>query len=126
MGTAVASNWLPSGFLTATLTVASVTNRPVGDRRRSIRFGQEIVRSIDRSDEILASRALEQNRSGEASRWVNPDTSSRVSVTPTRAWRREDQEYSREYQAEVIVGGEKQQGYGTACRQPDGAWKVMN
>ena len=33
--------------------------------------------------------------------------------------------YCREYQQEIVVGGRVQQGYGRACRQPDGSWKVV-
>lgn len=32
----------------------------------------------------------------------------------------------REYQATVVVGGVPRQSYGTACLQPDGAWRVVN
>lgn len=31
----------------------------------------------------------------------------------------------REYQSTVVVAGRTQQGYGTACRQPDGAWQIV-
>ncbi len=34
--------------------------------------------------------------------------------------------YCREYQRTVNVGGRTQQSYGTACRQPDGAWKIVS
>ncbi len=34
--------------------------------------------------------------------------------------------YCREYQSTVMVGGQPQQSYGTACRQPDGTWRVVN
>jgi hypothetical protein len=34
--------------------------------------------------------------------------------------------YCREYQRDVVVGGQRQESYGTACRQPDGAWKIVN
>lgn len=34
--------------------------------------------------------------------------------------------YCREYQRNVTVGNHVQESYGTACRQPDGAWKVVN
>lgn len=34
--------------------------------------------------------------------------------------------YCREFQTEVIVGGYPQPAYGTACRQPDGSWKVTS
>ena len=32
----------------------------------------------------------------------------------------------REFQQEIIVGGKKEDGFGTACLQPDGAWKIVN
>ncbi len=37
-----------------------------------------------------------------------------------------EEEYCREYQANTSVGGKKAKSYGTACRQPDGSWKIMN
>lgn len=35
-------------------------------------------------------------------------------------------QYCREYQSSVRVGGQMQYGYGTACQQPDGQWRVVN
>jgi hypothetical protein len=35
-------------------------------------------------------------------------------------------EYCREFQQEITVGGETEQAYGTACLQPDGAWKIVS
>lgn len=32
----------------------------------------------------------------------------------------------REYQTEIVVGGQRQVGYGTACLQPDGHWQIMS
>ncbi|SVA64445.1 uncharacterized protein METZ01_LOCUS117299, partial [marine metagenome] len=32
----------------------------------------------------------------------------------------------REFTTTVLIGGEEQQGYGTACRQSDGSWKIIN
>lgn len=37
-----------------------------------------------------------------------------------------DSPYCREYQRNVTVGNHVEQSYGTACRQPDGAWKVVS
>lgn len=34
--------------------------------------------------------------------------------------------YCREYQRNVTVGNRIQESYGTACRQPDGAWKIVD
>lgn len=32
----------------------------------------------------------------------------------------------REFQQEITVGGKRELGYGTACLQPDGSWKIVN
>ena len=32
----------------------------------------------------------------------------------------------REFQESVIIDGKTQRAYGTACRQPDGTWKIVN
>ncbi len=62
---------------------------------------------------------------GETIVWNNPSNGNSGSVTPTRDGRRGD-EYCREFQTEITVGGQKEKSYGTACRQPDGSWKIVN
>jgi surface antigen len=32
----------------------------------------------------------------------------------------------REYTLDATIGGKTEQIYGTACRQPDGSWKVVD
>jgi len=32
----------------------------------------------------------------------------------------------REFQQEITVGGDRQQGYGTACQNPDGSWQLVS
>ncbi|MDW7711674.1 MAG: RT0821/Lpp0805 family surface protein [Deferrisomatales bacterium] len=88
-------------------------------------IGQEIGRSIDRTDELMAQQVLEVNQTGQRSQWVNPDSGNTVAVTPTRTYQVASGQYCREYQTEVVVGGQVQQAYGTACRQPDGSWKIQ-
>jgi hypothetical protein len=34
--------------------------------------------------------------------------------------------YCREYTRTVLIGGQPQQAYGTACLGPDGAWRVQS
>lgn len=86
--------------------------------------GRDIGQSLDDVDELRAAHVLEKNKTGEASTWVNPDNGAEVTVEPTKTYQAPSGEYCREYQTEVAVGGEKQKAYGTACRQPDGQWKV--
>lgn len=33
--------------------------------------------------------------------------------------------FCREYSHTIYVGGRPQEGYGTACRQPDGSWQIV-
>ncbi len=48
-------------------------------------------------------------------------------VTPQQAPAvAQQQPYCREYQKTVIIGGQPQPGFGTACLQPDGSWKAIN
>jgi surface antigen len=46
-------------------------------------------------------------------------------VTPTHTYQGTGGQYCREYQQTIIIDGKPNQSYGTACRQPDGSWKVM-
>ena len=63
---------------------------------------------------------------GEAIIWNNPDTGNRGSVTPVRDGRSQRGEYCREFQSEIVVGGERERGFGRACQQPDGSWKIVS
>lgn len=88
--------------------------------------GSEMGRYMDENDERKAQSALEYNRDHQASRWHNPNTGAEVSTTPTRTFRADSGENCREYQTTVTVSGKKENAYGTACRQPDGSWKMNN
>ena len=43
----------------------------------------------------------------------------------TRTYQNQSGQYCREFTQTIQVGGESQQGHGTACRQPDGSWKIQ-
>ena len=50
-----------------------------------------------------------------------------IQATPASdVYQTQSGEYCREYQSSVRVGGQMQYGYGTACQQPDGSWRVVN
>src|SRR5690606_8212929 len=92
--------------------------------------GSEVGKSLDRADRLYAARAhhiaLESVPSGATAHWENPETGHYGGVTPTRTWQVVSGQYCREYQQTVTVGGREQRAYGTACRQPDGSWMVVN
>jgi len=94
--------------------------------------GSEVGRSMDATDELKAKQALETSPTGQPTTWVNPDSGNEVTVTPTRTYYVEDNVSPtgeiapcREFTTEVMVGGKKQDAYGTACRQTDGSWKIV-
>lgn len=70
--------------------------------------------------------ALENNPSNQSSDWVNPDTGSSGGIVPVRTFTDGQKGPCREFISTIIIGGEQQQGYGTACRQPDGTWQLVS
>jgi len=73
-----------------------------------------------------AQKAFETTPSGQSVAWRNPDSGNNGTVTPIRTYQSPAGQYCREYQQTITVGGEKQQAYGTTCRQPDGSWKIVS
>ncbi|MGH6717746.1 MAG: RT0821/Lpp0805 family surface protein [Alphaproteobacteria bacterium] len=93
-------------------------------------LGSEVGASLDRADQAYADQAaqgsLETAPSGQSSTWSNPDSGNSGTFTPTSTYQAASGEYCREYQQTVTVGGQTEAAYGTACRQPDGSWKIVN
>jgi surface antigen len=89
-------------------------------------IGGEIGKYMDQTDQLKAQQALETNKTGQVSSWHNPDTGRDVSFTPTRTYQAAGDQYCREYTTTVTIGGKKESAFGTACRQPDGSWQVVN
>ena len=93
-------------------------------------LGGYVGHRLDAKDKQMAaqaaSRAFEQNRSGQASVWNNPDSGNHGSITPTHTYQLASGQYCREYRQDVWIGNDKEQTSGTACRQADGSWKIQN
>lgn len=91
--------------------------------------GSEIGKSLDRADrQAMAERtqyALESGQSGQPVEWRNPDSGHYGSVVPQKAYQ-DNGTYCREYTQTVNIGGKTERAYGTACRQPDGSWQIVN
>jgi len=92
-------------------------------------IGSSIGKRMDDVDRIKMREAEQRAYGapiGETIIWNNPDTGHRGTVTPVRDGRRNDGSYCREFQSEIIIGGQRERGYGQACQQPDGSWKIMS
>lgn len=82
--------------------------------------------SFGSADLGCAVQVFERAPTGQRIVWDNPDLSTRYTLTPTRTYETEQGRYCREYTSEALVGGQPQQVYGTACRQPDGSWEIID
>jgi surface antigen len=87
-------------------------------------IGGAVGRSMTDTDRLKAAHTLESVRTGVPARWVNPDTGNSYVVVPTRTF---DQAGApcRDYTIDATIGGAKEKVVGTACRQPDGSWRVV-
>ena len=92
-------------------------------------LGSSIGASLDNADRAAygsaSQRALESAQPGQSLPWSNPQTGNSGTITPKNQYKNAQGEYCREYNQTIKVGGKTQQGYGTACRQPDGSWKIV-
>ncbi len=92
--------------------------------------GGAVGSALDDQDRRTAAattqKTLETAPSGTTSTWNNPDKGTSGSVTPIKTYQNPDGQYCREYEQTVTIGGKKQNSYGTACRQPDGSWKLVS
>ncbi len=91
--------------------------------------GASVGAKMDEVDRMKMAQAyqqsLEYDRVGESTTWVNPDSGNAGAIEPTRTYQTTTGQYCREFQQTITVGGKTEQAYGTACRQPDGSWKII-
>lgn len=92
-------------------------------------LGNQIGTSLDKADRAQMEQASQRATAapiGQQISWRNPDSGNSGTITPTReGTNNATGEYCREFQQTVTVGGKSEQAFGTACRQPDGSWRVV-
>ncbi|RJS93752.1 RT0821/Lpp0805 family surface protein [Salinisphaera sp. Q1T1-3] len=88
-------------------------------------LGNRVGQHFDQKDRRQFGSALESNQTGNTSRWTNPDTNDTYSVTPTQTYQQGNQP-CRKFTMNANVNGSPEKVNGTACRQSDGTWKVVN
>lgn len=93
-------------------------------------LGNQIGASLDRADRLEAERtanyALESYPDGQTANWSNPNTGHSGYTTPTTTYQTASGQNCREYKTAVVIDGRTETATGTACRQADGSWKVVN
>ena len=92
--------------------------------------GSGVGRELDEAARFrLASTtqyALEKQPSGTRTIWSASGGRACGVVVPEPAFKNERDQYCREFQQTVVVGGKEESAYGTACRRPDGQWEILN
>lgn len=92
-------------------------------------IGRSVGASLDRADQVyygkVSQNTLESAPTGKAVEWKNPDTGTSGTITPVKTYQKADNRYCREYTQKIDVGGKSVEGYGTACRKPDGSWEII-
>ena len=94
-------------------------------------FGYRLGAQFDALDRQMAGRllytVLEKVPTGETGKWLNPNTDNYGWVTATSTTLIGTPGYSqpcREFTTTIVIGDNEYKGYGTACRQADGSWKI--
>jgi surface antigen len=105
-------------------TVATIAGTLIGAG-----IGNSIGASLDKADLAMynetSQRALETAQPGQALPWKNPQSGNSGVITPSNYYQNDSGQYCREYTQKIQVGGKTQEGVGTACRQPDGSWRII-
>ncbi|MGD8326100.1 MAG: RT0821/Lpp0805 family surface protein [Sphingomonadales bacterium] len=92
-------------------------------------FGSELGKNLTERDRTTmqetAQYALDDSPSGSTSRWENPDSGNSGTITPQDSFQNAQGQECREFHQSVSADGQTETGYGTACKQADGSWKVV-
>lgn len=90
--------------------------------------GNQLGSMVDDNDRRAAARAEQRAYAapiGQQITWNNPQNGNSGVIVPVRDGYDQGGAYCREFQQTITVGGQRQQGYGKACQQPDGSWKIV-
>ena len=68
---------------------------------------------------------MENGRTGEQVTWNNPDSGSQGSTTIDHTYVNAAGQQCKRFTEVVTAGGQTETVKGSACKQPDGSWKVV-
>jgi surface antigen len=101
------------------------TAATIGGTIIGVLIGGGIGRSMDRVDYGCLGQTLEHAPDSRPVIWRNPG-GVQYQVVPHGTYENRFGRYCREYTTTATIGGRTEQIYGTACRQPDGAWELVS
>ena len=91
-------------------------------------LGNQLGGAVDDEDKKRAAAAERKAYSapiGQQITWNDPKNGNSGTVVPVRDGYDQNGAYCREFQQTITIGGQQKQGYGKACQQADGSWKIV-
>jgi surface antigen len=91
-------------------------------------IGSKIGRYLDEVDRIRARDAnimAQTSPIGQRISWSNPQSNHYGNTIATRDGHSKSGKYCREFYQTISIGNRTEKAYGTACRQPDGSWQLV-
>ena len=91
--------------------------------------GRALGHKFDLADQQMAENAQREAMDKpikETVTWNNPDSGNSGTITPVRDGTNEKTgESCREFETTVTVDGQLERATGTACKQADGSWRIV-
>ncbi len=86
--------------------------------------GNQVGQYMDRQDKANMQRAISTVPVGQKATWTNSKDVT-YTVQPIKQYHKKGH-YCREYKTSIKIDGKWKRAYGTACRKPDGSWKIVS
>ncbi|MDO9082869.1 MAG: glycine zipper domain-containing protein [Humidesulfovibrio sp.] len=87
-------------------------------------IGYAIGNEMDKNDHAQIGKALEEQPSGKALAWKNPDSGASYEATPGTPYMQHDKIY-RDITIKANVDGQEKDVKAKAYRNPDGTWVLV-
>lgn len=91
--------------------------------------GNQVGAYLDRQDQQTsyqnANYALNNVPDGQSANWSNPQNNTSGYTKPVETVQSASGQTCRTFQTGITAQGQSSSGTGTACRQPDGTWKIV-
>ena len=109
-----------SGKNSINQAISKATGRLIGNRNTKLN---------ERDQQAMSQswhKALEFTRSGQTIEWRSKESGHYGSITPIEVFKSSDGRYCRKFTQTIFTGGEPQKTSGSACRQANGQWKLVD
>jgi surface antigen len=87
-------------------------------------LGSNLDANDARMSQNTAQQALSNNSVGQTSSWNNPSSGNSGTITPQGSYQTASGNCRQFEQTVTTADGQLRTGYGTACQQADGSWRI--